>query len=165
MSHPCRMLTDRELRNFARFIRPNPQGAFDSALSKPAHIRRLRTGVDIREFGPGGAYDSSPENLEGAVRAALVQLARDLSVEEWAALKNSLCNEGEGAEAEDNDLPDEKRQATAMDAFARSGLGQIASRVQQDRYPRDNRPAPRTSAEGAASFAALFPGAVAVRTV
>eukprot|EP01035_Chromulina_nebulosa_P062667 gene62667-85696_t len=144
MSHPCRMLTDRELANFARFIRPRPQGAFDSARpgsSKPAHLARLTRGVPLSAFGPGGAYDASPEeDLPATDRAVLVALAQELSDEEWMALKRSLCGEGEGTEAEDDDLPDEKRPAPAMDAFMRSEIGQLACPTISDQWNADAAP-------------------------
>jgi hypothetical protein len=49
-----RLLTDRELGNFARFLRRSPEGAFDAAMRK-----RLRSGIPLRAFGKGGALDSA----------------------------------------------------------------------------------------------------------
>ncbi|MGX5803492.1 hypothetical protein ACWGS9_19905 [Bradyrhizobium sp. Arg314] len=144
-------MTDRELKNFARFIRPNPQGGFDSSpSSKPAHVARLRNGVAIREFGPGGAFDSE---ISAPDRAVLVKLASELSDVEWLALKRTLLGEPE------DDETDSESSAPAMDA-ARSNLGKLALGVRQDRYPtHHNRPAPAVSPGASASFFGMFPEA------
>ena len=158
-----RLLSDRELRNFSRFIRPNPQGAFDAApkASKPAHLARLRKGVPLSAFGRGGAYDAAPEDdLSAPDRAVLVELARELSDTEWLALKRTLCGEDTDTDADDADPIDQEDNAPAMDARSR-----FTSHVQQDRYPRDSRPAPMVSADAAKSFYAMYPNAAAVRKV
>ncbi|RZS82055.1 hypothetical protein EV217_2868 [Phyllobacterium myrsinacearum] len=176
MSHPHRMLTNRELANWNIYIKANPygpftnsEGAFDAKLARKKRL----TGIPLREFRRGGAYDAAPDDTEAtpsqikSISNVLMKIAKALSPEEWARLQRVLTgteeSDGEDELPENGiDDPRDDEDVPAMDGKAAHSFHEMfphAARLIPDPYPRSAPVSTGIRAKDVASFNAMFPHA------
>lgn len=173
-----RLLTDRELHNFGTFMANGgfdtaPRGACDGAPAR----RRGPGGIDLRHFGPGGAFDAAAyrtsaryrlgfdarrgakDDVEGAGSATqrlLARLAAKLSPDDFEDMKDEIfemCGRGVSDPTEDDELPDDMGEDDPPDfpGMPRTG-GTMA--------PLKRKPAMDSRrATAARSFASMHPDA------
>jgi len=187
-----RMLTAHELSNWDAWLAANPhgpkvrvEGAFDGKRSD-GHPR-ARGGIDLRHFGPRGAFDAAgeePSTAKGGITGVLRRFAAACTPEEWENWRNLLI--GEGGEAEDDTEEHDRYLGEAQMRQARKRAAELAATPAMDSaqrlafdamYPRAGRmkrvdfaPQPERGAkpmtqETARSFAAMFPNARPVKRV
>ncbi|WFU09101.1 hypothetical protein QA646_17805 [Rhizobium sp. CB3090] len=186
MSHPNRLLSDRELHNFKTFLvanphltRPAPQGAFDAM---PRNVRRVPgkpIKTPLKAFGKGGKFDTAryamdaePDDVVSPGEAGMAfvrDLAMKLSPEGWAALREACI---EGQEAAEDDPPEfegkpevggERAEDRALSGFASRFADAARVTVSAPVYRKPKKQKPAMDGKKADSFAARFPGAAAVR--
>ncbi|KAA1174651.1 hypothetical protein FP026_29640 [Rhizobium tropici] len=189
MGHPNDLLSDRELHNFAVFLKANPhlthppsQGAFDAMPSKIRRVPGKQIKAPSKDFRKGGRFDTARYALDEADpddRALpdggtdgtdlLRRLLTALNREDWIAIWDQAHPGAEDDLPENGIDPDEERKSRppAMDsAAARS----FAQRFPDAALVRVNtmgqQPAPKSShmtAKGAASFYEMYPDAARIK--
>lgn len=149
------MLSTRQLANFSAYLAACPKkylgvprpvlGAYDAVGGAAAH--GFRRGLDMRDFGRGGAFDSIGGKADRqSVETALKFLAEKLSSADWAALQDHLC----GA---DPDEPEEAEESEeAMDREEPLGI----PRRDKDGFPKN------ALAEDSRRYSERFPGAARI---